>query len=96
MKGEGKDGGGGNTAGFHLLSPIVLLSCESIESASDVGPCAKRDLSTHEWCLGVGDRGAASQRVFQGQPELPAVGSGCDITGHRKALSPGVLLMKPQ
>lgn len=30
----------------------------------------------------------ASQRVFQGQLELPA-GSGCDITGRRKTLGPG-------
>ena len=32
----------------------------------------------------------ASQRVFQGQLELP-VGSGCDITGRRKTLGPGFL-----
>lgn len=49
---------------------------------------------THErvcpvwWVVGAGR--PASQRVFQGQLELP-VGSGCDITGQRKTLGPEFL-----
>lgn len=58
MKGEGlcKRWGEENTAGFHLLSPSTLLSCESPEPASGTGLCAKKDLSIQEWCVGVGAR----------------------------------------